>query len=201
MIATAVTELSGVVGTRAACAALAVSRATHYRRGRGPRLGPPPPRPSPGRALSPSARTAVLETLHGERFVDASPAATYATLLDEGTYLASERTMYRILAASGEVQTGTIRMIVSVFGLSCAWVRLARLRASRRRPARLRLAPPGQPAAIRGDGAGRESAVRAARHPCAAGSPAGLISQLSPLWTVETFRAARLAPRLEGSDN
>jgi hypothetical protein len=42
---------------------------------------------------------AVLEMLHGERFVDASPAATYATLLDEGTYLASERTMDRILAA------------------------------------------------------------------------------------------------------
>ena len=43
MIATGVTELSGVVGTTAACAALAVSRATHYRRDRGHRLGPPVP--------------------------------------------------------------------------------------------------------------------------------------------------------------
>jgi len=46
----------------------------------------------------------VLEQLHSERFVDASPAQVYATLLDEGTYLASERTMYRILEAEGEVR-------------------------------------------------------------------------------------------------
>ena len=37
--------------------------------------------------------------LHSERFVDVSPEETYATLLDEGTYLCSTRTMYRILAA------------------------------------------------------------------------------------------------------
>jgi putative transposase len=43
----------------------------------------------------------VLETLHDERFVDSSPAAVWATLLDEGTYLCSERTMYRLLAESG----------------------------------------------------------------------------------------------------
>jgi putative transposase len=40
--------------------------------------------------------------LHSPRFCDVSPAETYATLLDEGTYLASERTMYRLLAAAGE---------------------------------------------------------------------------------------------------
>jgi putative transposase len=104
MIASGVTELAPVVGTRAACAALAVSRATHYRRDRGPRLGPPAPRPSPTRALSEAERTAVLELLHAERFVDASPGAVVATLLDEGTYLASERTLYRILADAGEVR-------------------------------------------------------------------------------------------------
>ena len=104
MIATAVTELASVVGVSAACAALAVSRATHYRRDRDPRLGPPLARPRPGRSLSAIERTAVLDLLHGERFIDASPAETYATLLDEGTYLASERTMYRILAAAGEVR-------------------------------------------------------------------------------------------------
>jgi len=43
----------------------------------------------------------VLETLHDERFVDSSPAAVWATLLDEGAYLCSERTMYRLLEASG----------------------------------------------------------------------------------------------------
>ena len=37
--------------------------------------------------------------LHSERFVDVSPEETWATLLDEGTYLCSTRTMYRILAA------------------------------------------------------------------------------------------------------
>jgi putative transposase len=104
MIATGVSELSQVVGTSAACIALAVSRATHYRRDRGPRLGPPALRPRPARALSENERTTVLDLLHAERFVDASPAATYATLLDEGTYLASERTMYRILAGADEVR-------------------------------------------------------------------------------------------------
>jgi putative transposase len=41
----------------------------------------------------------VLAELHSERFVDSAPAAVWATLLDEGRYLASERTMYRLLAA------------------------------------------------------------------------------------------------------
>ena len=104
MISTAVNELASVVGTRAACAALAISRATHYRRDREPRLGPPAPRPSPPRALSAIERTSVLDLLNCERFVDASPAQTYATLLDEGEYLASERTMYRILSSAGEVR-------------------------------------------------------------------------------------------------
>jgi len=44
----------------------------------------------------------VLDVLHSTRFCDTAPAETYATLLDEGTYLASERTMYRLLAATGE---------------------------------------------------------------------------------------------------
>jgi putative transposase len=104
MISTAVNELASVVGTRAACAALAISRATHYRRDREPMLGPPAPRPAPPRALSKDERTGVLDLLNDERFIDASPAQTYATLLDEGEYFASERTMYRILAAAGEVR-------------------------------------------------------------------------------------------------
>ena len=104
MIATGVAELAPVTGTVAACAALAVSRATHYRRTKGPRLGPPAPRPSPARALNETERTAVLDALHADRFVDVAPGAVVATLLDEGTYLASERTMYRILASVGEVR-------------------------------------------------------------------------------------------------
>ena len=104
MIAAGVGELAPVVGTRGACAALAVPRASHYRHLRGPRHGPPMPRPAPARALSEPERAVVLGELHSPRFLDASPAAVYATLLDEGTYLASQRTMYRILAASAEVR-------------------------------------------------------------------------------------------------
>jgi putative transposase len=47
---------------------------------------------------------AVLEQLHGERFADCAPAQVYATLLDEGQYLCSERTMYRLLDRSSAVR-------------------------------------------------------------------------------------------------
>ena len=93
------------IGLAPACRALGVSRATAYRH-RSPK--PPPPATRSQRrsplALSDDERSAVLAELHAERFVDASPAAVYATLLDEGTYLASERTMYRVLAANAEVR-------------------------------------------------------------------------------------------------
>lgn len=41
----------------------------------------------------------MLNLLHSERFIDCSPAHVWATLLDEGEYVASQRTMYRLLAA------------------------------------------------------------------------------------------------------
>jgi len=92
------------IGLAPACRALGVSRATAYRhRSPGPPAVPRARRRSP-LALSDTERSAILAELHAERFVDASPAAVYATLLDEGTYLASERTMYRILAANQEVR-------------------------------------------------------------------------------------------------
>jgi hypothetical protein len=103
----AVTELVPLVGTRAACVAVGRSRATHYRHHRvGPVPAPRPrvePRPQP-RALSEVERAEVLAVLHCERFVDAAPATVYATLLDEGRYLCSESTMYRILGERGEVR-------------------------------------------------------------------------------------------------
>lgn len=40
--------------------------------------------------------------LHSERFADLAPEQVHAILLDEGTYLCSVRTMYRLLAAQGE---------------------------------------------------------------------------------------------------
>lgn len=60
-------------------------------------------RPTP-RALSPVEQAAVLTTLDSERFVDRAPAEVVATLLDEGTYLCSERTMYRLLAKRAPVR-------------------------------------------------------------------------------------------------
>ena len=103
MIDRAVSEVEPLVGTAPACRALGASRASLYRRRNPPGPAPARPRPAPARALSGAEREAVLEQLHSERFVDSSPAQVWATLLDEGTYLASERTMYRLLQASGEV--------------------------------------------------------------------------------------------------
>jgi putative transposase len=102
----AIGDLAAVVGKRAACAALGRSRATYYRRNRQsppvPRL-PRAPAPQP-RALSPAERAEVLGVLHHDRFVDQAPATVYATLLDEGRYLCSVPTMYRVLRAEDEVR-------------------------------------------------------------------------------------------------
>ena len=99
MIEQTVQELAPLVGTRPACRALGAAPATIYRRRNPPAPRPRRPRPAPARTLSQAERLAVLEVLHSERFVDSSPGEVYATLLDEGRYLASERTMYRLLAA------------------------------------------------------------------------------------------------------
>ena len=90
------------MGTAAACDALGVSPASVYRQ-RQP-AAPVAARPAPPRALAPSERQVVLDTLHAERFLDQAPAQVHATLLDEGVYLCSPRTMYRILDAAGEVK-------------------------------------------------------------------------------------------------
>jgi putative transposase len=89
-------KLSKRVGVLAACHALNVSRATLYRRREPDRQTQP--RPTPARALSNEERNAVLDQLNNERFADQSPRQVYAKLLDEGDYLCSVRTMYRILA-------------------------------------------------------------------------------------------------------
>jgi putative transposase len=98
MIEQTVQELTPLVGTRPACRALGASPATIYRRRRPPEPRAARPRSAPARALSDCERETVLELLHSERFIDSSPVQVWATLLDEGRYLASERTMYRLLA-------------------------------------------------------------------------------------------------------
>ena len=99
----AATELAVDVGTSAACQALALPRASYYRDRR--KAAVPAVvtlRPSPARALRPAEREAVLSRLHEERFQDRSAAAVYATLLNEGEYHCSIRTMYRLLEQRGE---------------------------------------------------------------------------------------------------
>ena len=61
------------------------------------------PRLAPPLALSETERQVLRDVLCGERFADCAPPTIYATLLDEGTYLASVRTMYRLLAVDGFV--------------------------------------------------------------------------------------------------
>jgi putative transposase len=97
-----VAEFGPRLGVRASCLALGVAPASYYR-WRKPK--PEVRRRSSPRALTPPEREAVLDVLHGERFVDVAPAEVVATLLDEQQrYLCSERTMYRILAANHEVR-------------------------------------------------------------------------------------------------
>ncbi len=97
-----ITEHKGCFGVKPICTALGVGRATYYRR-QSPRTAPRRGGYHP-RALSAEEHHKVLNVLHEERFCDQAPGEVYATLLDEGQYLCSERTMYRILAENHEVR-------------------------------------------------------------------------------------------------
>jgi putative transposase len=97
-------DLAAAVGPVAASDAIGVSRATLHRRGRPPVPRRPRAPARSARALAPAERAAALGLLHEERFVDRAPASIVAVLLDEGRYLASERTLYRLLAENGEVR-------------------------------------------------------------------------------------------------
>ena len=98
-----VQEVGPRLGVAPTCAALGVSTASYYRRCK-PQPAVPASRPSPPRTLPAAERTAVLDLLHEPRFVDLAPAQVYAGLLDEGRYVCSERTMYRLLNAHQEVR-------------------------------------------------------------------------------------------------
>ena len=93
-----------LLGTKAACTAVGRSRATHYRRASPARVIPRTGRPAPANKLTGAEASQVLAVLRSPRFADSSPAQVYFTLLDEGIYLASESSFYRILRAAGEVR-------------------------------------------------------------------------------------------------
>jgi len=107
---TIVSELSTQVGVAAACQAMAIARSSFYRSS-SPKdqlevesltVASLPAR-SP-RSLSDEEKSVVRETLNSPRFVDQTPREVYATLLDEGRYLCSWRTMYRILEQNQAVR-------------------------------------------------------------------------------------------------
>jgi putative transposase len=105
----AITTLAPRLGTRAACRAVGAAQAGYYRRHR---ISPAPARPAPvphrdrrqPRALSATERQVILDVLHSDRFADLAPAETWAILLDEGIYLGSQSTFYRLLRAAGETR-------------------------------------------------------------------------------------------------
>jgi len=101
----AICELAPMIGVTAACEAVGRPRATHYR---WHRKSPEPVRPERVPAPQPRAideveRKEVLRVLHEPEHVDEAPATVHAKLLDEGVYLASTATMYRILHGEDEV--------------------------------------------------------------------------------------------------
>ncbi len=93
--------LAKQVGARSACHSLGIPRASFYRH-LAPLHGPRPARPKPLRALSLQERATVLALLYSERFQDQSPAQVAASLLDEGPYYCSSRTMCHLLVAAGQ---------------------------------------------------------------------------------------------------
>jgi len=95
-------DLAQQVGVSTACQALDVSRSSYYR-AQQPKKDVKP-RPAPARALKSAEQEAVCQELNSPRFQDCAPREVYATLLDEGTYLCSWRTMYRVLQARDQVR-------------------------------------------------------------------------------------------------
>ena len=107
MIDTAVRELEPFMSMTVACQLVGKSRASLYRQ-RNPTPSPEAPatsaRPAPPWALTDTERVQLLAVLNADRFADKAPAQVWAILLDEGAYLGSISTMYRLLRAEGQVR-------------------------------------------------------------------------------------------------
>ncbi len=101
----AAAHLAGDIGIKPACKALSLSRSGFYRDQAHPSAyGRSKRGRSHPRSLAPKEQEKVLEALHSERFVDQAPQAVYATLLDEGQYFCSIRTLYRLLGKNKEIK-------------------------------------------------------------------------------------------------
>ena len=87
-----------------ACELTGKSRATVYRRRHGIRSGCRERRPAAPNALSAGERDELLAVLDSPRFADKAPRQVWAILIDEGIYLASVSTMYRLLREAGQVR-------------------------------------------------------------------------------------------------
>ena len=99
-------QVEDLTSTSAACLLLGLSRAGVYRSRRPRRNGPAR---KPGGGSQPSSLSGeeieqVLDVLTSDRFADKSPEQVWAILLDEGTYLCSTSTMYRILRSRDQVR-------------------------------------------------------------------------------------------------
>ena len=102
-----ITELGQKITVKRACDVLAYPRSSYYRQEQVKAVihdGEERTRQPSPRALGKAERTTVRDTLNSDRFVDCSPRQVYGTLLDEGMYLCSVSTMYRILDANDEVR-------------------------------------------------------------------------------------------------
>ncbi len=115
-----VTELEPGVGLARACRVMNVDRSRVYRERSAARHLTALRRTAlvrcrPPLAFSDAERQRVLDTLNSERFADSSPRQTYATLLDEGVYLGSVRTMYRLLAGCAQIRERRNQLVHPVY--------------------------------------------------------------------------------------
>ena len=102
MIGEHLPALEAATSTTRACELLGASRATLYRRRNPPPRPAPRARPEPPNKLTEAQRQQILTVLRSAEYCDLAPAQVWARLLDDGIYLCSIRTMYRLLAIAGE---------------------------------------------------------------------------------------------------
>jgi putative transposase len=102
VIETHLCDLEAVTSLKKACELIGANRSTIQRRRQPPKLGPPAPRPAPPNKLTEPERQHILAVLRSEEYCDLAPAQVWARLLDDGIYLCSISTMYRLLAIAGE---------------------------------------------------------------------------------------------------